>query len=228
MWVSLLFGLVIGVMHYLSDWLRVKLERQRVQLLSFGAGISVAYLFLYLLPELHSGTEFLGKFSFVSMMAGFIAFHLIEKYIYQHATREQLLKDIKEVHSAAFFMYHFIIGAVLVTLTRENTLQGALLFFPVLFHSAVSKVSMAEIHPHIREKGALKFVLASSTLLGVIVAYMLEVSQPVYYSLFGFVWGAMLYVIIRDTLPKEKRGNPMFFLIGVLVYGAILVAAGVP
>ncbi len=221
--ITLAYGLIIGILHYLSDFISLKFIKYKEKILSFGAGVSITYLFLELLPMIHEATQVLSKISYISILVGFALFHLIEKYIYQHSRRDELIEKLRHVHSAGFFIYHFIIGIVLFHLMENNITQGTLFLIPIIFHSAVSSASFQEIHEELRTKQHVRLFLSSSTIMGILIAIYIGVSQTIYYSMLGFVVGALFYIIIKDILPEQKEGNPKYFLAGMIIFVLLLL-----
>jgi hypothetical protein len=96
--IALVFGVFLGLVHFFSESLNPPHGRARYRVVSLAAGISIAYLFLHLLPETYEAATHLRQWVFVFLLLGFSGFHLVEKLIYQHADRTRLLRDLKEVH----------------------------------------------------------------------------------------------------------------------------------
>ena len=215
-------GLVLAVVHYFNEKFDLEDPAKRHKVVSFVAGISITYIFLLLLPEVYRGVESLNQFLFLFILAGFACFHLIEKHIYQHESKEMLHEQLRVVHSATFFFYHFVIGILLVGLVEKNITGGLLFFIPILFHTAVSGASLSGIHISIREKIILKIILSCSTLFGVLLAYSMAVPSNVLHALLGFVVGSLLYMVIRDSIPKETEGKAIYFVLGIVVYALII------
>jgi len=219
---AIFFGIVIAIAHYFSDKIHES-KRYKIEIMSLGAGISLAYLLLVLLPELYEGVQQMHKLLFLFVLFGALSFHLIEKYIYQHAMKKKLIAELSISHSISFFIYHFIIGVVLVSLLEKNIVYGILLFAPILSYTAVGQVSLKEIHAKVTEKKAVKVFLSCSTLIGVVEALIIGITGTLFYALLGFVAGAMLYHVMRESIPSEKDGNPIFFLIGTLAYALLIM-----
>jgi len=192
-------------------------------MVSFVAGISVSYLFLYLFPELYEGVKYLNKSLFVYVLLGFILLHIVEKQIRQSKSIEKLRLKLKEEHSVVFFIYYFILGIILVELLSLSLLKGLLFFFIILFHSIVSAASLKEIHQKMIEKRIFKIILSVSTLLGILFALFAKFPQSVYFILIGFVAGALLYIVIRDIIPKESDSRLMYFIFGALLYMVLIM-----
>ena len=88
-------GIIIGFAHFFSDWINKKLKKKIEDMRSLTAGIAVVYIFLVLLPESLKGFNY-NKNIFYFLLFGFLAFHLIEKYFYQHERRHELRRKLKE------------------------------------------------------------------------------------------------------------------------------------
>ncbi len=220
---TLIYGLIISILHYLSDFISLKFIKYKEKILSFGAGISITYLFLELLPQMHEATKSLRGIGYISILVGFALFHLIEKYVYQHSKREERIEKLRHIHSAGFFIYYFIIGVVLYYFIERSPVEGTLFLIPLVFHSAVSSASFQEIHKKLREKQHVRLFLSSSTIMGVLIAIYIGVSQNIYYAMLGFVVGVLFYIIIKDILPEQKEGDPKYFLAGMILFVLLLL-----
>lgn len=220
----ILYSLILAAVHFFNERIQIKQEYVRVRIISFIAGISVTYVFLNLLPEVYSGYLLFNRFIFVSLLGGFTLAHVTEKYIYQHSAPQTLRENLGGLHSLAFFVYHLFIGVILVNLDRVSKLDSVLFFLPVLFYSSVGLLSLEKIHPKVWEKPGVKFILSLSTLFGVLFADYFLNFQSVFNLLFGFVVGAFLYIVLIDFVPREAKGRPVYFALGVLIYTLILVS----
>jgi zinc transporter ZupT len=74
-------------------------------------------------------------------------------------------------------------------------------------------------------KGNLFFriLLSGSTLLGVLVAEIFVIPGIIYFILLSFVSGGLLHVAIREAIPHEKQSRPLYFLLGVVIYTALII-----
>lgn len=215
----ILLGIAFLAAHLISDKIHLK---HKPALMSFSVGISLAYIFLYLFPEMLQTSRFDSIAVFSSVLLGIAATRLVEIHVWKHRSKSILRKELKEVHAAAFFLYHFVIGMVLFELLRFSVAGGILFFLPALLHSAVSSTSLKEIHDEIRS-GASKVLLALSTLLGISMMYIVSVPASAHSILLGFVVGVLLYIVMRDSMPKETNGKPLYFLAGILLYAMLIV-----
>jgi hypothetical protein len=172
---SLLLGLLLGLIHFFSENLKSEEGLKHYRIISFAAGISIAYLFLDLLPQTYEAAVHLKQFVFVFLLLGFAIFHLAEKLVYQHANQDKLAKELKEFHSISFFAYYFLIGIVLRDKIQISLLEGSLFMIPIALHAGLSTASLARIHGEIRESVFIKIALSLSTILGVIFAILIQI-----------------------------------------------------
>ncbi len=220
---GLILGIFLSIVHYYSGRLAQFFGASKLKLVSFSAGVSIAYFFLMLMPEIYGGFLYINKLIFVFILVGFVLFHLTEKIIYQHEKKEQLMRDLKEAHSLVFFFYHFIVGLVLIRILADSFIEGMLFFIPILFHMTVTNLSLNEIHRKITEYRLMRFLLCLSSLIGIVFALFADISNILYYTLFSFIGGAMLYIVVREEIPKEKKGSPPYFILGAFIYSLLIV-----
>ena len=224
MFIPILLSIGLAAIHYYSEFIHETCKKRiSTPLISFAAGVSVAYLFLYLLNELTNGLQYLGNFVFIFLLAGFTVLHVVEKYIYQHERGRKRAQDLNWAHTFAFFVYSIIVGIVLVRLSNLDVMEALLFFVPIGIHSAVSSFSLREVHSARKHPNVFRTLLSSSPVLGAILGLTIPVFGHYFYALFGFLGGMLLYIVIRDSIPKGTQGKPSYFLLGVILYVAILV-----
>lgn len=218
--IAVLFGMIMSIVHYFSEQIGIKFKKCSGELVSFSAGLSIAYIFLSLFPEFSYGVSQENRLLFVSILFGFAMLHLIEKYTYQHSPKAKILKKLALEDSAISFIYHFIIGMIIVSFFNKNFSDGLLFFVPVMFYTAVSTLPV-----DMTKSKIVKVILASSTTLGVLFSlfvYGSSMHRLAYLLLLGFIIGALCFTVIRHSLPKGKKGKPLFFIIGVIIYSIII------
>lgn len=219
---AIFLSLILGAVHFWNEKLFFKREATKVRTMSFIAGASIAYLFLYLLPHLYKGVTHLEQWIFIFILLGFSLVHLLEKYLYQHAGGEERLLRLKEAHFFVFFLYYFIVGIILVESLKINFLVGLLFFIPIVFYAAVSRISFEEVHIHLGEQKFFRILLSLAALLGVLSAMVVLGQVFLYYLLLAFIVGAFLYIVIMDFIPKEAKGKPEYFLLGAGLYTLLI------
>ena len=217
--IGLGLAFILGLVDYVSEGALRKAKALKEGFVSFAAGISTTYIFLHLFPLVYSGIGALSQFIFIFILVGFVAYHLIEKYIYQHAPRDKVVKEIEMEHSAALFFYHFVIGIVLIALIEKDLVSGLLFFVPVSLHVIIDALP----HSHKYKKWYFKFFSAGATFLGAGLAFLLRLPEAVNFALVGLIAGLLLFLEAREVIPEERKGSVAMFLVGVLLYGTFIV-----
>lgn len=241
MLIPFLLAILLSVISFWSDRFCLRCSPHEGRIISFAAGISITYLFLQLFPELYSGVTHLNKFLFSFVLLGFVTLYLSEKHIYQHAARQLLLEDLVKLHGASLFIYHFIIGILLIQLSAGNGLHAFLFFIPILLHGSISSITMHRIHQigrhpeknneekkllkDLQEGRLTKLFFAAAPLYGALLAKVYMLPASITFALLGIIAGALLFLIIKDSFPKEREGNPKFFILGVILYALLIMTS---
>ncbi len=217
------YGIFIGLIHFLGGGIRPRGTRARCRVISFAAGMSIAYLFLDLLPETYEAATHLRQWVFAFLLMGFTLIHLSEKWLYRHHEGVTLDKELVAVHSIFFFIYNFIVGVALLEKVRMDTLGGTLFLIPIALHAMLSTASMSNIHRGAVESTAAKVLLSGSTLYGVLFGLLVKIPRMVDNILTSLVAGVLLYIIVREFIPEREKGEPAFFVVGLAIYVIVAV-----
>jgi len=213
-----ILALALSVADFFTEGLFSKASSNKMKFISFSAGVSISYVFLILLPEIYTGAMSINRLLFISVLFGFGVFHLIEKYIRQNFTGPKLRQEHKIIHSTTSFIYFFVVGYILVSLTDSNILNGVLLFIPVLLHIVIDSLPRRTT-----KKKHMRIFSTSSPVLGALTATFTNFGEAVNLTLLGIVGGALLYTVIRESLPREREGKPLFFLTGLLLFTIVVL-----
>lgn len=222
---ALISAVVIGAAHFIGDHFRISSLEGRKELASLTGGIAVAYLLLHLFPLLYEGVPVLNRGIFLFALGGFVLFHLVEKYVYKKYPPKQLPQELDLAHSYAMAGYYFVVGFILVNLAALGTSEIFLFITPVALYSVLSSFSSHAIHGaeyHDPKSITANTLIAAMPLAGAVAASVIEISPIVFYSLFSFVAGVMMYIFVRDTIPADSEGNAKFFLLGALAYALLI------
>jgi zinc transporter ZupT len=214
--IELIYGLLLGITHFFNDWCEHALHKYKDNIISLAAGVSIAYFFLVLFPELTTFTNH-SSILFTISLLGFAIFHIAEKHVYQHRSKKKILHEMKEIHGTAFFFYHFMLGMTIVYISKISFTKGILFFIPIWFHSFVSSISLSEIHHHLKSKLHMKIILSSASILGISLGLVYTLPEFIQGSILAFIIGALLYIIVRDLIPKERTGHVTYFILGIIL-----------
>lgn len=223
-----ILSVLIGLAHYASDRLCIICSTIRKQLISLIAGISTVYVFVNLFPEFYKASRPFNPLIFTSVFLGFAIFYLVDKEIYQKIRHKQVPHDIRLAHGYGLTIYYFVVGIALVKLLSLSTKGGILFFIPIFIYSGLSTLSSHGIHgmhgPHYKSILHLNVIQTISVIVGTLIALFLMIPDFLLIYLIGFVAGILTYIIIRDILPKGKKGEPLFFILGAFIYLVLIIA----
>ncbi len=218
--IPILLAMCVGLTEYNAKRFNVRGKSHTSKLLSFSAGVSITYLLLELFPMFTEGAFRHSRLLFISVLLGFIGHHLIEKQIYQHNTKHDLVKMLTLEEHSFYYAYHVILGIVLVAFTQFSIVRGLLLFFTMISFTIVSNLPS---HPHTSKQKAL--FLSSSTLLGVLIGIFANPFMPEWFefTLIGLATGVLLFTVTRHHIPFGRKGKIGYFTIAFILYSALII-----
>jgi hypothetical protein len=180
---SLAAALVLGAVHAVSGVFRRSEERGRNRTwISVGAGVSVAYVFVDVLPELAvrheafikasgQGLLFAEQRIYLGVLVGFVVFYGLEHMVLVSRTRGRRHAGdgagdaVYWLEVAGFAAYSWLIGYLLVERAVAGGLALALYTAAMAFHFYVVDHTLREEHGRAYDRGG-RWVLAASVLAG--------------------------------------------------------------
>lgn len=236
---TLIAAVVLGVVHVFASDLRFVHYTPRSRWLSFAGGVSVAYVFVHLLPELASGQEVLGpalgdvlgvaeRHIYLISLAGLAVFYAVEHLV--HGEQQQQQNDAAEGSSAATFVirigsfcvYNALIGYLL--LHREKQTELSLLFFAVAMalHFFVNDFGLQQDDraAYVRRG---RWMLAGSVLVGWALGTVLAVPETWVAMLTAFLAGGVILNVLKEEVPRNHQSRLWPFLFGMVFYSALLL-----
>ncbi|MBS3749370.1 MAG: hypothetical protein KGY67_06685 [Candidatus Thermoplasmatota archaeon] len=217
---AIILAFILGLVQFFSEQIVNTCGKYYTHVLSFSAGISVTYLFVDLFPAFSINAVETNQFLFVTVLIGFIFIHLIEKYVYQHSKDDSIDDRLEGLNQFTSVFYHVVLGVVIFDFSEKSIIKALLLFVPIVIFTGVSTLPVRR-----HSSSLIRFFVSLSTLVGVIVAWVLfdYIQGFILSGLIGFVIGGLLFSVIRHSIPHGKKGKPLFFVIGVLVYTPIVL-----
>lgn len=216
----------------------------RRSVISFSAGISAAYVFVHLLPELAGVRRVLtsaapielpheGAAIYFVAMIGFLSFYGLE-HLRSHlhlrsaageGARAGEIGPEFYVHTGGFAAYVWLASYLLLHNLEESPRETA------LYAGALAVHFLTVEHSLHAEHGAAylrigRWVLAGMALAGWIAGLTFALPHAVIALLVAFISGAVVMNSAIMELPSEKDGRFLPFLAGALIYGVILLPLG--
>jgi zinc transporter ZupT len=206
--------------------------------LSLAGGISVAYVFVHILPELavhqrevsehlsgESG-EALGSHVYLVALAGLALFYGLERMLRcSKLDEERQSADIFWAHLASFALYNFLIGYLLVHRDEQGAKGHALFAFALGVHFIVNDQALREAHGKLYDTSG-RWVLAAMPLAGWFVGMATEINPLWLSALFAFLAGSIVLNVLKEELPEDRDSRFWAFVLGASAYSALLLLAG--
>lgn len=228
-------ALVLAAAHLFGRYLRVLDHFPRSRWLSIAGGVSVAYVFVHVLPEIsraaaHVGDEplgiaFLERHVYLVALAGFLTYYGVERAAKQARADAAADEGVSVfwMHVLAFACYNVLVGYLL--LHREQAGLASLLVFGVAMalHFLVNDWGLRHHHGEVyHDRG--RWVLALAILLGLGMGFFVPLDRQALAVLFAFLAGGVVLNVIKEEVPAERESRFWAFTFGAAGYTVVLLA----
>lgn len=195
--------------------------------LSFAAGISFAYVFIDLLPQLEKGqlilkqtfdpiVPYLDRHSYVIALLGVLFFYGLQS---QPQTNP---KRYFWISTSGYLLFNFFVGASLSD-SRNPDIHPLLLFTIAIGMHYFIRDHNASLENSVLYTNQARWLLAGMLLVGYIVGLLSHIPDALVAIVMAFLAGGVLLNALRYELPKREQVAYVFFLIGAVFYTAIIL-----
>jgi len=217
------------------------LRRHQRRVLSFGAGVTIAYVFVHLLPELEAAREALVRTGahlslpfpalrvYLAALIGFMLFYALEHLVaWTRKSAGSEAPDGEEnrlgrlIHVGSFLVYVWLAGYLAVRSLEEGATPMALYAVALGLHFLSLDFSLSREYGSWYRRSA-RYAFAIAPLAGWTMGIFVGFSQVFTAALLGFLSGGIIMNAIVSELPKEKEGRILSFLFGGAFYTALLI-----
>jgi len=153
---------------------------------------------------------------------------------YRREIQLKLSEELASIRFWIFFVYHLLAGFVMVEVLNRDIISGALFFifaFLVSFilerhelRHLLSDLDIDEIEIH--EPKSKKILMGSAALIGSITAIVmlifLEPTFDLLFILYALIAGVLLFIVVREVIPKEENAKPILFLVGLIGFSILI------
>ncbi|KKK40145.1 hypothetical protein LCGC14_1011270 [marine sediment metagenome] len=155
---------------------------------------------------------------------------------YKIKIQDHINEYLHEFRLITDYVYHFLVGIIIIGLLSIETMSGILFFFYAIFRAFVVKRSEQHIiftdleiyeeaeHEH---PPLLRFFLSTSAFVGIFTGILMKIFIPInvefLFIFYSFISGVILYVIVREVIPEKEKGDIGKFLIGLFGFIIIII-----
>jgi hypothetical protein len=232
--------LILALVHLFVKELRRLGATTRNALLSAGAGASLAYVLLRILPKLAEKQEdllasadtglrgFLEHHAYIVAMVGLVAYYGLSRVAAFGADAENASADRANDRGALIgttvghAAYSVLIGYLIVNRLHFGLFSLLLITLGMGTLFLVSDHGLFKKWPDAYESG-IRWVLSIALLAGWAMGVLIEVSPNVVALWYAFLAGVMLMITIGEKLAIQQVGSFWPFLAGVVVFTALLL-----
>jgi zinc transporter ZupT len=236
----LIAGLVL--VHLIAGKLRFLEGIPRSRWLSMACGVSVAYVFIHIFPDLQEAQSRMeGSWNFLPLvehhvylvaLLGLSIFYGLERMVKSSQKRGESSAPgdghgtppagVFWLHILSFGVYNFLIGYLLVH-REEQDVRGLLFFFVALaLHFLINDYGLRQDHKDTYERLG-RWILSGAILIGWVAGLATQVNQATTDVLFAFLAGGIILNVLKEELPEERRSRFSAFALGAVAYAVLLL-----
>lgn len=231
---------VVAAVHVSAARLRAASPVPHRLWLSAAGGVSIAYVFVHVLPELQAGQRtfadsavgvvpFLEHHAYLVALAGFAAYYGVERLARRNGDGsaddgggDEESDAAFRVHLGSFAVYNGLIGYFFVH-RIESDLTGLLLFTGAMaLHVFVTDAGLDRHYDDAYRRYG-RWVLAGALLGGWALGRLTELRELAVATLFAFLAGGVVLNVVKEELPEETRSSFVAFAAGAAGYAALLL-----
>lgn len=235
---ALFLAALLAVVHLSAARLRFLGCAPRSRWLSFASGLSVAYVFVHLLPGIAAGQHALtragiageptGADSWRVALLGLAVFYGLER-LATHSRRrnarggegDRTEAAVFRLHAGSYAVYNLLIGYLLVEQAGEGATGLLLFWFAMALHFLVNDFGLQQHHRE-RYTHRGRWVLAAAVLAGAVAALAFDVGPVAIALVTAFIGGGVVLNVLKEELPDDRESRFGPFAAGALGYAALL------
>ena len=205
-------------------------------LLSAGSGVSVAYVFVHLLPELAEAQAHVAestptgvwgsveRHAWLVALLGLVVFYGLELLARRRGDGSAHNPDLVGwLHLASYGVYNAIVGYLLVE-RAEQSLETLVLFTVAMaLHFLVNDHGLRVHHDALYRRWG-RWLVAVGAVLGSAIGMATRLSPAGLGLLVAFLAGGIVMNVMKEELPQTRRSRWGPLAAGAVVYATLLVA----
>lgn len=238
---SLLAVLGLVLIHLQAGRLRFLEVIPRSRLLSLAGGMSVAYVFLRILPDLGTSQARVGPEVgdalmiprhpiYMVSLAGLMVFYGLQRLTARSRKRQREVAGedcptplVFWISMLSYSTVNFAVGYLLFQREGTDRLRLSLFFLAMALWFLVNDYGLRQEHRE-RYRRVGRWVLSAVIVVGWVAGLLAPLPDAMLSLVLAFVAGGIILNVLKEELPEERESRFWAFAAGAAAYGALLLS----
>lgn len=240
-WLPVALSALTFASTFLGGWIALRSKGSMRFFFAFSAGTLLAISFVDLLPEAMDASDSdaqLRAWVFYIILASFVLFHLLERYVLVHHTHEHEEQDEHDHahdHSHAqgglgatgLVIHSLLDGVAIGAAFQASSEVGVVVALAVIAHDFADGVNTVTLTRRVSsdKRRGLFFLLADAIapVVGAALTLVVDIPQAWLAIALAFFVGHFLYIGASDLIPEMHRGRRSWPAFAVHLAGMLVI-----
>lgn len=231
----ILLSIATFISTLIGGYFSIKNQDKLHKIMAFTAGVILGVVFFEIFPEIFDLAK-VNDYNFISVMIslvlGFLFFHILEKSILIHHHHEGEYSDHRHPHvgvaSALALIGHSFLDGVGIGLGFQvSPAVGLAVAIAVIAHDFTDGMNTVNLLLHNKNSNArAKLFLvfdALAPVLGVVATLFFVIPDSFLILYLGFFAGFLLYISASDVLPEAHQKDSSYKTILLTILGLVFI-----
>lgn len=241
-WLPVVLSAATFVSTLVGGYLAIRSVAHLRYFFAFSAGTLISIAFADLLPEAIETSEanpFARQMVYYVIIASFVFFHVIERYVLVHPVHEHTPGESAGQHAhderhpagglgaTGLVIHSFVDGIAIGAAFQASSAIGVVVALAVIAHDFADGINTVTLTFRVvrSRRRAYLFLLgdASAPVLGALVTLLIAVPESALALILAFFVGHFLYIGASDLIPEMHRGERSLKALGVHLLGVLVI-----
>jgi hypothetical protein len=207
--------------------------------LSAAGGISVAYVFVHILPELAAHQQAVRSempanallaavesHVYVAALVGLVIFYGLDAMLRRSAQQRGVHgAGVFWIHLGVFALYNVLVGYILVHREERGVASLLLFAFAIGLHFIINDQALRTHHGQTyHDRG--RWLLAAAPPAGWLLGIFTQIGGIWQAMLFALLAGSVILTVLKEELPEDRESRFWAFAGAAAAYSALLLVIG--
>lgn len=237
LWIAFAATVFLMLSHLAGSLFSKFLPSEGKGFISFAGGVSVAYVFLDMLPNLVEYNKPIGQFLlnnrwltpftelsiYIVALIGFLIYYGVDLFAQHNQTATHDNRMIYRLHLILFCIYNGLITYTMSLRVLTSMTYTVLFSFAMALHFVLTDRNFCRIYP-VRFNHLGRVFLNVSLLIGWCLSAIFDPVQVLLVAfMMAFLAGSILFNVFREELPNSSLARFRWFVLGAVFTTVILL-----